>query len=42
MMRRMVQCMKYTLFAKCIMRDMRDMRVMCVIRIMKCMKYGMK
>ena len=42
MTRRMVQCMKCALFAKCVMRDMRDVCAMCVICTIKCMKYDMK
>ena len=42
MTRRMVQCMKCVLFAKCEMRDMHDVRVMYVMRLMKYMKYDVK
>ena len=42
MTRRMVQCMKCTLFAKCEICDMRDMRVMHVMCAMKCVNYDMK
>ena len=38
----MVQCMKCTLFTKCVMRDMRDVCAMCMMHAMKCMKYDMK
>ena len=40
--RRMVQCMKYVLFAKCVMRDVCEVCVMRVICAMKYMKYDMK
>ena len=38
----MLQCMKCTLFAKCVMRDVCEVCAMRVICAMKYMKYDMK